>query len=65
MDLVDEDMPAQRFVATFPTEAFSGDRTDNREGGIFTESNHLLASADFATGLPIDGFRRFVLATFF
>ena len=38
MDLVDRDQSVQHVVATFPTEIFSGDRTD-RGGKISTMSN--------------------------
>ena len=59
LDLVAQDESVQHLVATFPTEAFSGDRTD-REGEISIVSKHLLASADFAISLTTDSFR-FVL----
>lgn len=47
--MVAQNRSAQRAAATVPTQAFSGDRTD--EGGeISAMPNHLLALADFATG---------------
>jgi hypothetical protein len=56
LNLVSQDESVQHVVATFPTEAFSGDR----EGDIYIVSEHLLAYANFATSLTIDSFR-FVL----
>ena len=43
IDLVAQDESVQHVVATFSTEAFSGDRTD-REGEMSIVSEHLLAS---------------------
>jgi hypothetical protein len=56
LDLVGHDESVQHVVATFPTEAFSGDTTD-KEGEISIVSEHLLASAHFATSLTTDSFR--------
>jgi hypothetical protein len=46
LDLVASDQSVQHVVATFPTEAFSGDRTDSEQGEISIVSKHSLASAD-------------------
>jgi hypothetical protein len=59
LELVARNESVQHVVATFPTEAFSGDRTDG-EGEISIVSQLLLASADFAISLATDSFR-FVL----
>ena len=54
LDLVGQDKSVQHIVATFPTKAFSGDRTD-REGEMSIVSRRQL-SADFTTSLTIDSF---------
>ena len=63
LDLVAQDESVQHVVATYPTEAFSGGRTD-QEGAMSIISNQLLASADFVTSLTIDSFW-FVLLSFY
>ena len=60
LDLVAQDQSRQHVVATFPTEAFSGDSTDR--GGEIDMSNHSLAPADIAPSLSTNGSRRCVLA---
>ena len=44
LDFVAQDESAQHVVATFPTDAFSGDRTD-REGEMSIVSNHSSATS--------------------
>lgn len=53
LDLVNQDQSVQHVVATFPTEAFSGDRTD-RGGKLSIVSNHLFPPTDTAPSLSID-----------
>ena len=55
LNLVAPDESVQHVVATFPTETFSGDKTDG-EGEMSIVSEHLLASTDLATSLTIDSF---------
>lgn len=50
LELVNQDQSVQHLVATFPTEVFSGDRTD-RGGKSSTISNHLFSPADIAPSL--------------
>ena len=57
LDLITQDQSVQHVVATFPTEAFSGDRID-WGGEIYSMSNHLMVPAD---SLLIDSSRRCVL----
>ena len=55
LDLVNQDQSVQHVVATFPTEAFSGDSTD-RGGKLSTISNHLFPPTDIAPSLSVDTF---------
>jgi hypothetical protein len=59
MDLHGRDASTTSIVATFPTEVFSGDRTD-REGETLTMSQHRWLPADSVASISTRSSRRFV-----